>query len=76
MEVAEEKPVAELINLRQARKARDRKAKEASAETNRIKYGRKKAERKREDAERANARRLLDGHVLERLQGASDDSEA
>ena len=53
--------MAEIVNLRQARKARARAEAEAQAATNRARFGRAKADRKvAEDAERRrNA--LLDG---------------
>jgi hypothetical protein len=53
---------AEIVNLRKARKARDRVAKEKRAEENRLKFGRTKAEREREEAEDAIAVRRLEAH--------------
>jgi hypothetical protein len=55
-------PMAEIINLRQARKRKERAAKEAKAEANRVAFGRTKGERQQTDAERDLARRRLDGH--------------
>jgi hypothetical protein len=60
--------MAEVINLRQARKARDRQAAQAQAAANRARFGRTKAE-KAADAAREEARRHLDGH---RLEGETD----
>ena len=61
--------MAEIINLRQARKQRDRTQREAEAAENRRKFGRTKSERVRDDAEDDQARRHLDGHRLERKDG-------
>lgn len=52
---------AEIINLRQVRKARERSRKEARAEENRTKFGQSKAERQRLSAEAEHATRHLDG---------------
>jgi hypothetical protein len=52
---------AETVNLRQARKARDKAAREAQAALNRAAHGRTKAERERDAAAEALRRRLLDG---------------
>ncbi|MBR3190240.1 DUF4169 family protein [Bosea sp. (in: a-proteobacteria)] len=56
--------MAEIVNLRRARKARDRASAEAQAEQNRIAFGRTKAERKLTEAEKALAERRLEGHRL------------
>ena len=53
--------MAEVINLRQARKRRDRADKTAAADANRIAHGRTKAERGATDAEHALRDRMLDG---------------
>lgn len=53
---------ADLINLRKARKARDRVAKEKRAGENRAKFGRTKAERTRADAEKEIAFRRFEAH--------------
>ena len=53
--------MAEVINLRAARKARDRKEKAAIAAQNRALPGLSKAERQRRQAEAERAARLLDG---------------
>lgn len=56
--------MAEIINLRRARKQRARQDAETKAEQNRISFGRTKAERSLTEAERDKAARLLDGHRL------------
>ncbi|MBC2664069.1 DUF4169 family protein [Novosphingobium flavum] len=44
--------MAEIVNLRMARKAKDRAAREAEASANRAAHGRTKAERRAAEAER------------------------
>lgn len=56
--------MGDVVNLRRARKARDRASAEAQAEQNRIAFGRTKAERKLTEAEKALAERRLEGHRL------------
>lgn len=53
--------MAEIINLRQARKAIKRKQGEATAAVNRAKFGRTKAERLGQASEQARTLRLIDG---------------
>jgi hypothetical protein len=54
--------VAEIINLRRARKAKAKeKARDAAAE-NRLKHGRSKAERVKSELQARQAHRLLDAH--------------
>ncbi|WP_116968531.1 DUF4169 family protein [Blastomonas sp. UPD001] len=53
--------MAEIINLRQARKAARRKQDEATAAANRAKFGRTRAERVAQASEQIRAARLLDG---------------
>ena len=53
--------MAEIINLRRARKARDRAASEAEAAANRLSHGRSKAEKQATRAERERLERTLDG---------------
>lgn len=57
--------MSEIVNLRQAKKRRDRVKKEAEAAANRTKFGRSKAERKKGKAEQAKATRDLDGKKLD-----------
>ena len=52
--------MAEIVNLRQARKRRARRAAEDQAAANRIAFGRSKAEKQAEQRESARAQRLLD----------------
>ena len=53
--------MAEIINLRQARKAKDRAAKGKIAERNRAAHGRTGADKKASKDEAARQQRLLDG---------------
>lgn len=53
--------MADIINLRQARKARVRKDKEQVAAANRAKFGQTKGEREARRIEEARQDRLLDG---------------
>jgi hypothetical protein len=54
--------MAEIINLRQARKRKTRAGKEAKAAENRVAFGRTKEERRLSEAEKALAERRLEGH--------------
>ena len=53
--------MAEIINLRRARKSREREAAARLAEENRAKFGRTKAERETAAEKRARSYRTLDG---------------
>ena len=53
--------MGEVVNLRQARKRRDRAERAAEADANRAKHGRTIAERDAEAAEEALRDRTLDG---------------
>lgn len=53
--------MAEIVNLRLARKARARATKEADAAANRAAFGRSKAEKSVAKIDAARAARLLDG---------------
>jgi hypothetical protein len=57
--------MAEIVNLRMARKRKARTEKDAEAEANRRKFGQTKAERDRQAAEKQLAERRIDGHKLE-----------
>jgi hypothetical protein len=57
--------MSEIVNLRQARKRRDRAEQDAQAEANRIQHGRAKAEKGLTAARRAQDARKLEGHRLE-----------
>lgn len=54
--------MAEIINLRQARKQKARAEKEARADQNRTTFGRTKAEKELTKAEQDLAQRRLDSH--------------
>ena len=54
--------MAEIINLRQARKQKARAEKEARADQNRVSFGRTKAEKKQTKAEQDLAQSRLDAH--------------
>ena len=54
--------MAEIVNLRMARKARKREADKAVAEQNRALSGRTKAQKLRERTEQDRAARELDAH--------------
>lgn len=57
--------LAEIINLRQARKRRARAEKQDKARERRLAHGRSKAERQREEAQREKAEADLERHRLE-----------
>lgn len=57
--------MAEIINLRRARKAKAREAADATASANRRKFGETRAERERQAAEAALRARQLEGHRRE-----------
>ena len=54
--------MAEIVNLRQARKRKTRAERERTAEANRLKFGQPKAEKDRNRLEDARARRSHDAH--------------
>ena len=64
--------MAELINLRQARKNRARADKEKTAEQNRARFGRTKAEKHEE----RNRRDMLDRHLDGHQRDGSEESES
>ncbi len=57
--------MADIVNLRQARKQKARAEKTAQAEQNRILFGRTKAEKLKQSAEKTFAERFIDGHKRE-----------
>jgi hypothetical protein len=57
--------MAEIVNLRLARKRKARTEKDAAAEANRRKFGQSRAEREKQAAERQLAERRIDGHQRE-----------
>ena len=54
--------MAEIVNLRQARKRKALQDEAARAESNRIRFGRTKAEKQKTTAERRREAQKLDGH--------------
>lgn len=54
--------MAEIINLRNARKQKARADKDAQAAQNRVLFGRTKAEKLKQAAEKALAAKRIDGH--------------
>ena len=54
--------MAEVVNLRQAKKQAARKAARSAADANAAKHGRTKAERELEAARAEKATKALDGH--------------
>lgn len=57
--------MAEVINLRLARKQRKRASNAAAADTNRLLHGRTKEQRALAQTERARSERMLDGAKLD-----------
>jgi hypothetical protein len=57
--------MAEIVNLRRARKSRARVEKDAQAADNRTQFGRTKAEKRVTEAERAQTKTALDGKKLD-----------
>lgn len=57
--------MANVVNLRAARKLQERAAKKAKADQNAVTFGRSKAEKQRASAEAAQALRHLEGHRRE-----------
>jgi len=58
--------VGDVVNLRRARKVRDRAEQDLRADANRRKFGRTRAEREEADAERTRAEREHEGRKLDR----------
>ncbi len=58
--------MADIVNLRIARKQKARAAKEQQAAENRVLHGRSKSERQREAAEAERARQQVEAHRRER----------
>ena len=56
--------MTEIVNLRQARKQKNRELKETEAARNRALFGRSKAEKRLSESERALAEAQLDGRRL------------
>ncbi len=66
---------ADIVNIRKARKVRDRAAREKRATENRSKFGRTKAEREHAEAQEAIEARRLDGHVRDDDEDGNGGSE-
>lgn len=60
--------MSQIINLRQARKARARAEKETEAAANRVHFGTPKALRKKGQAQTDLEARRLDGHKIEAVK--------
>jgi hypothetical protein len=54
--------MADIVNLRQARRRKARAERERAAEQNRLLHGRSKAEKSRDESERARAASFLESH--------------
>ncbi|MFB9222132.1 DUF4169 family protein [Paracoccus cavernae] len=65
-----------VINLRQARKDRERAKNRAKGDENAAKFGRTKAERQLNGAQAAKAESRLDGHRIEAPPGGADGGDA
>lgn len=64
--------MGDVINLRQARKQRDRAAASRLAETNRAKFGRTKAERLAQQAEAERQEKQIEGARRDRVDGMEE----
>jgi hypothetical protein len=65
--------MAEIVNLRAVRKAKERLEARAQADANSLKFGRCKGDKARQEAEAEKAKRDLDGH---KLGGSASDGQA
>lgn len=65
--------MAEIVNLRRARKAATRAARAREADGNAARHGLTPAERRRQEAEAARAAATLDAHRREGTDGDADD---
>ncbi|GLQ57790.1 DUF4169 family protein [Devosia nitrariae] len=54
--------MADIVNLRRARKQKARSEKEVTAAENRVRFGRTKAEREREEAQKTLANKRIEAH--------------
>ncbi|ARN82966.1 DUF4169 family protein [Methylocystis bryophila] len=68
--------MGEVVNLRGARKARERAEKAREAEANRVAFGRTKAERRLSDAQAFLERARLEGHRLDQAAFERDPVNA
>jgi len=62
--------MADIVNLRQARKRKARLERERTAEANRLKFGRSKADKEHDRLENARGERVHESH---RREDASDE---
>lgn len=58
--------MAEIVNLRQFRKAAARKAASRQGDENAVKFGRSRAQKAREDQDRSRANSELDGKEIDK----------
>ncbi|MFY7762188.1 DUF4169 family protein [Aquidulcibacter sp.] len=65
--------MAEIINLRQARKAKARTANAAKGEANRIAFGRTKLEKLATEKAKTQTKTRLDGHLLTKATNHEPD---
>jgi hypothetical protein len=65
----------DVINLRQARKTRERAVKEKQAAENRVKYGRTKDERRLHDANNTLSQQRIEGHKRDAADPKADSDE-
>lgn len=68
--------MAQIINLRQARKAKARKEKEAKASENRVVHGRTKGEKRAEELIGEQEKAKLDGHLTSGLKDSDIDKSS
>ncbi|MBZ8135222.1 DUF4169 family protein [Afifella sp. IM 167] len=66
--------MAEIVNLRMARKAKARAIKEAAAEESRVRHGLSRAERLAADRVRQQETRHIEGHRRLPAAGAPDEA--
>ena len=58
--------MADIVNLRRARKDKAQREHEAEAKANRRRFGRTKAEKAADEDEKARTRREIDGKLIDR----------
>ncbi|MEP0337588.1 MAG: DUF4169 family protein [Alphaproteobacteria bacterium] len=56
---------AEIVNLRQYRKEKQRQERERTAEQNRVRFGRDKAQRREDETDRRRSEQDLDGKQID-----------
>ncbi len=66
--------MGEIVNLRRARKSRDRRRDEEQAQENRVRHGLSKAEKQFAEKSNAQEARKLDGHRLGAAAAPDDKS--